>query len=143
VRLALQEKENKRLSRLTKQGVLPQSDLDTQRINLLTQEKIVQELDQQLALFENEKAVAIAKINLSTASVAEANRSIAKTVIKAPHNIKVAQVDVEINQVVNLNQVMLVGHSLEVMEVEAQVAIHDMHTLISTLLPSMQDCSDC
>jgi hypothetical protein len=138
-RLVLQQQENKRLTKLTKQGMLPQSDLDTQRVQLLTQEKVVQEVSQQLALFETEKSVALAKINLSKASVAEANRAIAKTVIKAPRDIKIAQVDVEQNQVVNLNQVMLVGHALEVMEVEAQIAIHDMHTLVS----SLHLCSDC
>ena len=138
-RLLLQQQENKRLTKLTKQGMLPQSDLDTQRVQLLTQEKVVQEVSQQLALFETEKSVALAKINLSKASVAEANRAIAKTVIKAPRDIKIAQVDVEQNQVVNLNQVMLVGHALEVMEVEAQIAIHDMHTLVS----SLHLCSDC
>ena len=138
-RLLLQQQENKRLTKLTKQGMLPQSDLDTQRVQLLTQEKIVQEVSQQLALFETEKSVALAKINLFKASVAEANRAIAKTVIKAPRDIKIAQVDVEQNQVVNLNQVMLVGHALEVMEVEAQIAIHDMHTLVS----SLHLCSDC
>ncbi|MEH6450505.1 MAG: HlyD family secretion protein [Oleispira sp.] len=138
-RLVLQQKENKRLTKLTKQGMLPQSDLDTQRVQLLTQEKVVQEVNQQLALFENQKSVAIAKINLSKASVAEANRAVAKTVIKAPRDIKVANVDVEQNQVVNLNQVMLVGHALEVMEVEAQIAIHDMHTLVS----SLHRCLDC
>lgn len=138
-RLVLQQQENKRLTKLTKQGMLPQSDLDTQRVQLLTQEKVVQEVSQQLALFETEKSVAVAKINLSKASVAEANRAIAKTVIKAPRDIKIAQVDVEQNQVVNLNQVMLVGHALEVMEVEAQIAIHDMHTLVS----SLHLCSDC
>jgi multidrug efflux pump subunit AcrA (membrane-fusion protein) len=138
-RLRLQQQENKRLTKLTKQGMLPQSDLDTQRVQLLTQEKVVQEVSQQLALFETEKSVALAKINLSKASVAEANRAIAKTIIKAPRDIKVAQVDVEQNQVVNLNQVMLIGHALEVMEVEAQIAIHDMHTLVS----SLHLCSDC
>ena len=71
--------------------------------------------------------------------MAEANRAIAKTVIKAPRDIKIAQVDVEQDQVVNLNQVMLIGHALEVMEVEAQIAIHDMHTLVS----SLHLCSDC
>ena len=142
-RLALQQQENKRLARLTKQGMLPQSDLDTQRVKLLTQEKIVQEINQQLALFANKKSVAIAKINLSTAKVEEARRSVSKTVITAPRNIKVASVGVETNQVVNLNQIMLIGHSLEIMEVEAQVAIHDMHTLMSSLLPSLQQCSNC
>jgi len=138
-RLVLQQQENKRLTKLTKQGMLPQSDLDTQRVQLLTQEKVVQEVSQKLALFDTEKSVAIAKINLSKASVAEANRAIEKTVIKAPRDIKIAQVDVEQNQVVNLNQVMLVGHALEVMEVEAQIAIHDMHTLVS----SLHLCTDC
>ena len=138
-RLALEQQENKRLTKLTKQNMLPQSDLDTQQVQLLNQEKTVQEISQQLALFENEKSVAIAQINLSTASVAEANRSLEKTVIKAPRNIKVAQVDVEQHQVVNINQVMLVGHALEVMEVEAQIAIHDMHTLVT----SLAFCDDC
>jgi len=136
-RLKLQQQENKRLTKLTKQGMLPQSDLDTQRVQLLTQEKMVQEVRQRLDLFETKKSVAVAKINLSKASVAEANRSIAKTVIKAPRDIKIAQVDVEENQVVNLNQVMLIGHALEVMEVEAQIAIHDMHTLVSSLIPAL------
>ena len=142
-RLILQQQENKRLTKLAKQKVLPQSDLDSQRIQLLTQEKIVQEVKQQLELFENEKSVAVAKINLSQASVAEANRSLEKTIVKAPRNMKVADVDVELNQVVGLNQVMLVGHALEVMEVEAQIAIHDMHTLISSLEPSSDKCIDC
>lgn len=142
-RLSLQEKENKRLTKLTKQKMLPQSELDTQSVQLLTQEKIVQEIQQQLALFDNEKSVAIAKINLSKASVSEANRSIAKTVIKAPRDIKVAQVDIEENQVVNLNQVMLIGHALEVMEIEAQIAIHDMHTLVSSLVTGLDYCKDC
>lgn len=138
-RLILQQQENKRLTRLTQQGMLPQSDLESQQVQLLTQEKTVQEISQRLALFETEKSVAIAKINLSKASVAEANRSIAKTIVKAPRDIKIAQVDVEPNQVVNLNQIMLVGHALEVMEVEAQIAIHDMRTLVS----SLQLCSEC
>ena len=138
-RLALEQQENKRLTKLTKKKMLPQSDLDTQQVQLLNQEKTVQEISQQLALFENEKSVAIAQINLATASVAEANRALEKTVIKAPRNIKVAQVDVEQNQVVNLNQVMLIGHALEVMEVEAQISIHDMHTLVK----SLKLCTDC
>jgi hypothetical protein len=138
-RLALEQQENRRLSKLTKQKMLPQSDLDTQKVQLLNQEKMVQEISQQLALFENEKSVAIAQINLSTASVAEANRSLEKTVIKAPRDIKIAQVDVERNQVVNLNQIMLIGHALEIMEVEAQIAIHDMRTLVT----SLEFCADC
>lgn len=142
-RLKLQDNENTRLTKLAKQGVLPQSDLDNQRVRLLTQEKIVQEITQQLALFENQKSVALAKINLSKASVDEATRAIEKTIIKAPRNIKVAQVNIEKNQVVNLNQAMLVGHSLEVMEVEAQFSMYDMQTLVSTLLPSIEECSDC
>jgi multidrug resistance efflux pump len=132
-RLVLTKLENKRLTKLKKQGLISQSDLDNQQLQLLTVEKTVQEFSQQLALFDNEKSVAVAQINLATASVAEANRSLENTVIIAPRNIKIAQVDIEPNQVVSINQIMLIGHALEVMEVEAQVSIADMHMLISSI----------
>ena len=123
-RLSLKTKENNRLTKLNKQGLIPLSDLESQRIQLLTQEKNVQELNQQLNLFENKKSVAIAKINLSTAKVSEAKRSLDKTIIKAPRDIIVSQVNIEQNQTINVNQTMLTGHALEVMQVEAKISIH-------------------
>jgi len=138
-RLLLTKQENERLTKLYKQGLYSLSNLDEQRLKLLTSEKTVQEIEQQLSLFENEKSVAIAQINLSKASVAEAERSLEKTIISAPRNIKLAQVNVEPNQVISLNQTMIIGHALEVMEVEAQVSINDMHMLMS----SLKKCADC
>jgi len=90
-------------------------------------------------LFENKKSVAVAKINLSTAKVSEAKRSLDKTIIKAPRNIIISQVNIEQNQTINLNQTMLTGHALEIMEVEAKISIHDMNTLVSTL----EQCNNC
>ena len=138
-RLLLPAQENKRLTKLQKQGLFSQSDLDNQRLELLTLKKSVQEIQQELTLFANQKLVAQAQIKLSTASLGEANRALTKTVITVPRNIKLAEVGVELNQVVNLNEMMVIGHALEVMEVEAQVSIDDMHRLIT----SLQTCLDC
>ncbi|MGL1957711.1 MAG: HlyD family secretion protein [Colwellia sp.] len=138
-RLLLTQQENIRLSKLHKKGLYSQSNLDEQYLKLLTSTKTVQEISQQLSLFANEKSVAVAQINLSKASVAEAKRSLEKTTILAPRDIKLAQVNVEINQVISINETMIIGHALEVMEVEAQVSINDMHTLIS----SLNRCADC
>ncbi|MCU8523468.1 HlyD family secretion protein, partial [Vibrio vulnificus] len=45
----------------------------------------------------------------------------------------IAQVDIEQDQVVNQQQTMVTAHGIDVMEVEAQLSIHDMQTLAASL----------
>lgn len=132
-RLSLSKQELGRIENLRKKGLSSQSDVDQQTQSYLSQQKLVQDMKNQLQLFPDEQKVAQAVVRVNQSKVQEAQRSLDKTSIRLPRSLRIASVDTEINQVVNLQQTMVVGHGMDVMEVEAQLSIHDMHTLASSV----------
>lgn len=132
-RLTLATKELERQRNLRKKGLTSQSDVDQQYQNELAQRKLVQDIQNQLLLYPDEKSVAKAQIKVNKAKVEEAQRALDKTTISLPQDARIAQVQIEQDQVVNLQQEMVVAHGIDVMEVEAQLSIHDMQTLASSL----------
>ncbi|WKY58401.1 HlyD family secretion protein [Vibrio sp. SNU_ST1] len=131
-RLVISNKELQRKQDLRKKGLTSQSDVDLQQQSALSQQKLVLDIDNQIALMPDEKRVAEAVIKVNVSKVKEAQRSLDKTTITLPRAMRIAQVDIEQNQVVNLQQEMFVAHGTNVMEVEAQLSIHDMQTLASS-----------
>lgn len=132
-RLAISKNELERQQNLRKKGLASQSDLDQQNQSYLSQQKLVLDMKNQLTLFPDERKVAAAQVKMNQARVQEAQRSLEKTSITLPEDLRISEVDVEQNQVVNMQQTMVVGHGLDVMEVEAQMSLHDMRTLIGSL----------
>jgi len=132
-RLAISKNELERQQNLRKKGLASQSDLDQQNQSYLSQQKLVLDMKNQLTLFPDERKVAAAQVKMNQARVQEAQRSLEKTSITLPEDLRISEVDIEQNQVVNMQQTMVVGHGLDVMEVEAQMSLHDMRTLIGSL----------
>ncbi|PJC85582.1 HlyD family secretion protein [Vibrio sp. HA2012] len=132
-RLALSKKELERKQNLRTKGLASQSELDQQEQSYLSQQKVVLELNNQLSLYPSERQVAQAQIHVSESQVAEARRSLEKTSVRLPQTMRIAQVDIEDNQVVNLQQTLVVAHGIRTMEVEAQFSIHDMQTIAASL----------
>ncbi|WP_070970327.1 efflux RND transporter periplasmic adaptor subunit [Vibrio sonorensis] len=131
-RLAIADKEYKRKQNLRKKGLTSESDVETQLQSVLTQKKLVQEIRNQIALLPDEKQVAKAKVKINEAKVAEALRALDKTTLYLPQEMRIAEVNVELDQVVNMQQSLVTAHELTVMEVEAQLSIHDMQILASS-----------
>ncbi|MFA0348462.1 efflux RND transporter periplasmic adaptor subunit [Vibrio sp. 10N.222.55.C6] len=131
-RLVISNKELQRKQDLRKKGLTSQSDVDLQKQSALSQQKLVLDIANQIALMPDEKRVAEAVIKVNVSKVKEAQRSLDKTTITLPRAMRIAQVDIEQNQVVNLQQEMFIAHGINVMEVEAQLSIHDMQTLASS-----------
>ncbi|MFA0154674.1 efflux RND transporter periplasmic adaptor subunit [Vibrio sp. 10N.261.46.A3] len=131
-RLVISNKELQRKQDLRKKGLTSQSDVDLQQQSALSQQKLVLDIANQIALMPDEKRVAEAVIKVNVSKVKEAQRSLDKTTITLPRAMRIAQVDIEKNQVVNLQQEMFIAHGINVMEVEAQLSIHDMQTLASS-----------
>ncbi|MCL9775150.1 efflux RND transporter periplasmic adaptor subunit [Vibrio methylphosphonaticus] len=132
-RLTLTKNEYQRRVDLNKRGLSSQSDVDTQKQNMLSQQKLVQELQNQLALLPDEREVALAVVNVNNAKEQEAQRLLAKTRIYLPQTLRIAEVDAEVNQVVNQQQAMVTAHGTDMMEVEAQLSIHDLQLIATTL----------
>lgn len=131
-RFDISRKELERKQNLLKRGLTSQSDLDQQTQTTLSQQKVVQEIENQISLMPDEMRVAQAVIYVNQSKLEEAQRSLGKTSIILPETMRVAEVEVEQNQVVNVQQTMVAAHGMDIMEVEAQLSIHDMQTLASS-----------
>ncbi|MFA0079273.1 efflux RND transporter periplasmic adaptor subunit [Vibrio artabrorum] len=140
-RLVISNKELQRKQDLRKKGLTSQSDVDLQQQSALSQQKLVLDITNQMALIPDEKRVAEAVIKVNESKVKEAQRSLDKTIVTLPRTMRIAQVDIEQNQVVNLQQEMFVAHGINVMEVEAQLSIHDMQTLVSSFVQFPRDAT--
>ncbi|MBD1555517.1 HlyD family secretion protein [Vibrio sp. S9_S30] len=138
-RLAISKTELNRKENLRKKGLTSQSDVDQQTQSYLSQQKLVQDMRNQLVLFPDERKVALAQVKVNEARLDEAQRALDKTSIVLPENLRIAEVDIEQDQVVNVQQTMIVAHGVTTMEVEAQLPIHDMRTLVSSFSAFSRD----
>ncbi|NVD07719.1 HlyD family secretion protein [Vibrio sp. JPW-9-11-11] len=132
-RLEIANKELERKLNLRKKGLTSQSDVDQQQQSALSQRKLVQDIENQIALMPDEKRVAQALVKVNASKVEEAERSLNKTIVTLPYDLRIADVDIEQDQVVNMQQTMVTAHGMNVMEVEAQLSIHDMQTLAASI----------
>ncbi|PQJ83455.1 efflux RND transporter periplasmic adaptor subunit [Aliivibrio sifiae] len=140
-RLSISKKELNRKVNLQKKGLTSQSDLDQQNQSYLAQQKVVQDIQNQILLLPDERKVAQAMVKVNQAKLKEAQRSLDKTSIVLPTDVRISEVNIEADQVVNLQQEMFIAHGIQTMEMEAQVSIHDMQTLAQSFhvfLPNEQ-----
>ncbi|WP_299019365.1 HlyD family secretion protein [uncultured Photobacterium sp.] len=132
-RLQISRKELTRKKELRRKGLTSQSAVDLELQNTLTSQKMVQDIENQLTVLPNERKVAQAQLEVNQSRVAEARRSLEKTVITLPVDARISSVGIEQNQVVNAQQSMVVAHGIDTVEIDAQVALHDMQVLASSL----------
>ncbi len=132
-RLSISQNELDRKLNLKKRGLTSQSDVDQQNQTYLSQQKLVQDMQNQLSLYPDERKVSQAQVKVNESKVTEAKRSLEKTSIVLPQDLRIAEVDIEDNQVVNLQQTMVTAHGTNTMEVEAQLSIHDLQLIASSL----------
>ncbi|PMN66522.1 efflux RND transporter periplasmic adaptor subunit [Enterovibrio norvegicus] len=132
-RLALSKDELTRKKNLRQKGLTSQSDLDTEQQAYLSQQTRVQDLESQLKVLPDERLITEAELDASQLALTQAERDLEKTHVVLPVNSRIAEVNIEKDQFVTPQQIMLVAHGLEAVEVDAQVSIHDMQTLFDSL----------
>ncbi|WP_281544771.1 HlyD family secretion protein [Grimontia sp. SpTr1] len=132
-RLALSRDELTRQKNLRQKGLTSQSDLDNEQQAFLSQQTRVQDLEAQLKVLPDEKRITEAELEASNLALEQAQRNLDKTQIVLPVDSRIAEVNIERDQVVTPQQVMVIAHGLGAVEVDAQVSIHDMQTVFDTL----------
>lgn len=132
-RLALSRDELARKKNLRQKGLTSQSELDNEQQAFLSQQTRVQDLEAQLKVLPDEKRITEAELEASNLALEQAQRNLDKTQIVLPVDSRIAQVNIERDQVVTPQQVMVIAHGLGAVEVDAQVSIHDMQTVFDTL----------
>ncbi len=118
--LARQDLERKR--KLVQQGTTSQSTADEAERAMLATRTSVQNLRNNLALIPTQR-------KLLEAKAARAQRDLERTSIRAPFDLRVANLQVEADQFVPVGQSLFQGDAVERVEIQAQVAMSSLRRL--------------
>ncbi|MGY5453443.1 efflux RND transporter periplasmic adaptor subunit [Agarivorans sp. MS3-6] len=146
-RAVLIEEEFSRKQKLKDQNLISSSELETEKQNVLTQNKVIQDLENALQLVPDDRRVLEAQYAVEQAKYQDAQRQLSKTEIVLPYDAKIAEVNIETNQVVNLQSVMVVAQKLDTMVAHVQLSLTDIRKLMESVqhyrsqagLPSIDD----
>ncbi len=120
LQLARQDLERKR--KLVQQGTGSQSIADEAERAMLATRISVQNLRNNLALIPTQR-------KLLEAKAARAQRDLERTAIRAPFDLRVANLQVEADQFVSVGQSLFQGDAVERVEIQAQVAMSSLRRL--------------
>ena len=127
--LTIMQGEYDRVQSLFSQNAGSRSDVDAKRRELLSQQKAVQVLENNISLVAPQiKALQAAK-RQSAAQIDQAKRDIERTKITAPFRMRMGGVQLEAGQFVGVGETIFMGYSDAEVEVEAQLPLHDIHRL--------------
>ena len=107
---------------ISRKRAASQSDADTAERTALSTRTAVQNIKNTLALIPTTRAVLEAK-------VAQAERDLTHTEIKAPFNLRVANLQIETDQYVTSGQTLFQGDAVDRVEIIAQVAMTSLRSL--------------
>lgn len=129
-RLEVAQREFERLQRLSDQGTASPADVDQQQREYLQQRQAVQEIKSSLAQLPAERRGLEAELEREQARLAQAERNLPRTVMRAPFDIRVSVVDAEADQYARVGDVLLEGDSIAATEVEAEVPVSQFRALL-------------
>ncbi len=128
--LDLREAELARKQVLFKRGIVTQSALELVQRDALAQSKTFQDLENALRLLPTQRAVEQEQIAVYQAQLDLENLDLARTRINLPFDARIAEVNVEVKQFVQIGGILAIADSLEVAEVEAQIPVAQFRAMI-------------
>ena len=123
--------ELERVRELVGKGSIGAAELDKEQRNVLQQRARVQELENSLTLIEPQFRVLAAQRKLEETRLARAELSVERTVIRAPFDCRIGQVDIEQDQVVAKGQTLFSADGIDTAEVTAQIAMRGLRNVMT------------
>ncbi len=136
-RLRLAEADLERTRTLVRQGNVPQSRADEAERATLLARRTVAELENTLALIKPREARITAQVARSEAAIAGARRSLARTTLSTPFDLRVTEVSAERFQTIAPGQVIIRGDGIDAAEVVAHLPIDSFRRLVGTIPSGM------
>jgi len=118
----LAKKELERFQKLVKKGTASQSKSDETERAMLSYSASVQNLQNTLALVPAQRSVLESRVAL-------AERDLEHTIIRAPYDMRVANLKVEADQYVPVGQSLFEGDAIDRVEIKTQVAMSSLRRL--------------
>lgn len=120
--LTLAKNELERIQKLVNKGTASQSKADETERAMLSYSASVQNLQNTLALVPSQRSVLEARVALAA-------RDLEHTVIRAPYDMRVANLKFEADQYVPVGQNLFEGDAVDRVEIKAQVAMSSLRRL--------------
>lgn len=128
--LALVAKDLERNQKLVEQGVISQSEVDSQEQSYLSQRNAVQSYESTLNSIPSQRAALNAQLASARSKTAGARLDEERTVIRTPFDCRISSTNVELGQAVSVNQVLASLDSLNEHEALVQVPLYAFRNLL-------------
>lgn len=129
-RLALAEADLTRTRTLAEQGTVPQSRADEAERATLLARRTVAEMENTLALIPSREARIAAQVARSDAAIDRARRSLDRTTLTTPFDLRVTEVNAEQFQTVAPGQVVIRADGIAAAEVVAHLPVDSFRRLL-------------
>lgn len=136
---AVLQTDSDRIERLIQDGTVAQASLDQAQRELITQQRHVLDLENQLALFPVQRISAEATIRTRTVELEEADRNLSNVVLSAPFQARVAVSAAELGDYVRVGQSVLSLNGLDAADITAEVQPDELRAALRPLLPNLDD----
>ncbi len=131
-KLKLTEQEVERNRRLHEKGVVSPSNLEKEEKNLLIQQTSVDNLVNILQLIPSQETVLQAQKKSDISNLNELRLDIEKTVIRAPFDCRVSEVNIELNQFTPAGAPLVKTVNISKVEIPVQLSPTDLSNLLSS-----------
>jgi multidrug efflux pump subunit AcrA (membrane-fusion protein) len=135
--LALKRDDLERAESLFGSGSVSQAGLDAARNGVLAQRQKVLSIESTLALLPTQRDVQVEQIAVYQASLETAELNLARTELTLPFAARVASVAIEQGQYVRAGQTTAMLDGIEAAEVEAQISVEALRTLLHATHPDV------
>ncbi len=130
-KLKLTEQELLRKKQLFGKGYISASDLELEEKNLLAQQTNVNNLLNSLKLIPSQEKALLAQKDSDVSSLTERRLDIEKTVIRAPFNCRVSEVNIELNQFAPAGTMLVKVVNISEVEIPVQLSPTNFTSLLS------------
>ena len=137
--LALATRDLERVEKLFSSGTASQSARDGARKAHLAQRQKTLNIQSSLAVLPTQRAVQNEQIAVYKANLETATLNLERTELTLPFAARVASVSVEVGQFVRAGSTAAQLDGIEAAEVEAQVSVAELRTLLKSTQPELQD----
>jgi len=115
---------------LSAQSVIPPDQMDREERQVLLQEQALQRLNSQLALLPARREAINAGIAAAKANLQRAHIDLDRTIIRAPYQCRLSDVNLEVGQVLQINQKLFEAHGTDQVDVEARFRPEQLRDLL-------------
>jgi membrane fusion protein, multidrug efflux system len=128
--LRIAEEELERRRQLVAKGTISKSEVDKEEQGYLAQKQAVQNLHNSLDLLPAQREALEAKLESGLHKLQDTRLDVGRTVITAPFDLRVDELDVELSQYASAGKTLLKAYDIAVAEVPAQMPLSAMRNVI-------------